>query len=123
MIAPLLAIAIVGAGPLAGRLALLRIGRPVGGGPAGLLSVAALLAAAGLLVEPGPVAVALVGPWILGAAGLGLIALGSIVRITLEGTWRSSIDRLGTAVALGFLAIGSLWLGADRAGIALLGFD
>jgi hypothetical protein len=81
------------------------------------------LAAAGLLVPRGPVALALALPWI----GLvGAVAIGALARF-LQAVRRSARSRLpllvGTGAALAFLAVGCLWLAADRLGLQPLGFS
>ena len=65
-----------------------------------------------------------------GAAGLALPWLAVVMLLALTGCWRvmrhgaeRPLGRLVTDAALIFLFVGGLWIVADRAGLAPLGFD
>jgi hypothetical protein len=79
---------------------------------------AAVLLAAACWLPAGWVAVALALPW----AGLtGMTAAVGVSRALRHG-WARPLGRLSADVAMVFFAIGGLWVMADRAGLAPLGF-
>lgn len=75
-----------------------------------------------LSLPPGPPAVALAGAWIAvtGLAGLAALRHGIL---ELPSLWRPRrAGDLASDAALGFLAIGGLFLLADRLGVAVMGY-
>jgi hypothetical protein len=90
-----------------------------GGWPA-LAAALPLLAAYAL--PPGWAAAVLALPWLALTAALALSALVDTARRVRRFGWQARLDVL-TDAALGFLAIGGLFLASDRAGLAPLGFS
>jgi hypothetical protein len=78
--------------------------------------------AAALSLPPGPTAAALAGGWIAVTALVGLAALRDGLPALLALFGRDRTRDLATDGALGFLAIGGLFLFADRLGIAVMGY-
>jgi hypothetical protein len=75
------------------------------------------LAAASLLLAPGALALAICAPFFVVAA---LVALHGGLRLLARGLRPAS--ELGVAAGAVFLAGAAVWLGAHRAGVALLGY-
>ena len=85
--------------------------------------VAALPLCIAFAVPPGPVAAALSAPWVV----LAVAALGATVRDViprLRGLLRpTGVPELGSATAVGFLAVGATFLAIDRLGLQPMGFS
>lgn len=80
---------------------------------------AALLLGVACWLPPGPLALAAALPWVLLTFLLAAIGIGRLRR----GGLGREMDRLCADVALGFSAVGGVWVLADRSGYSPLGFS
>lgn len=125
MIEALFAVALVAAVPIGARIAVTSTNPTAWAARPWAASAIALAiggAAGALLLDRGPMAAILAGPWWLVSVALALAAVVPVVAEVVARRAAAGTSRLGLLAAVGFLVVGATWAVIDRAGLEPFGF-